>query len=330
VTGHFLYRRRDFISLLGGAAAAWPLAARAQQQMPVVGFFRSTPAAPFEHLVAELRKGLGEEGFVEGRNVAIEQRFADNQPERLPGLASDLVRRKPAVIVANTPALEAARAAGPTIPIVFVVGGDPVKMGLVASLNRPEGNLTGVTFFGGSLLGAKRLELLHQLVPKIAVVAVLTDPHGDFEAGLPTVETAARALGLQLVLVKAASEHDLDAAFARIVAARADAVLFGGGPVVRSQLQRVVALAARHAIPTIYELRDYVQAGGLISYAASFAGAYRQAGIYAGRILKGAKPSELPVLQPTTFELAINLKTAKALGLEVPPTLLVRADEVIE
>jgi putative tryptophan/tyrosine transport system substrate-binding protein len=324
--------RRKLITLLGGAAAMWPLVARAQQPaMPVIGFLRSTPAAPFAHLVVELRNGLSEEGFIEGRNLAIEQRFGDNQPERLPGLAADLVRRKVAVIVANTPALEAARAAEPSIPIVFVVGDDPVKMGLVASLNRPEGNLTGVTFFGGSLLGAKRLELLHQLVPKIAVVAVLIDPHNPaFEAGLPSIETAARALGLKLVLVKAASERDLDGAYARIVAAGADAVLFGDGPVVRSQLQQVVALAARHAIPTIYELRDYVQAGGLISYAASFAGAYRQAGIYAGRILKGAKPSELPVLQPTTYELAINLKTAKALGLDVPPSLLVRADEVIE
>jgi len=320
-------KRREFITLLGGAAA-WPLAARAQQPaLPLVGLLRSTTAAPFTRLVAELQRGLSEEGFVEGRNVTIEQRWADNQPDRLPDLAADLVRRKAAVIVCNSPAV-VARAAGPTVPIVFVVGDDPVKMGLVGSLSRPEGNLTGVTFFGGSLLGAKRLALLHELVPKISVVAVLLDPDTIFEIEL--VETAARALGLQIVPVKLASERDLDAAFDRIVATGAGALLFGGGPVLRGQLHQIVALAARHALPTIYELRDYVEAGGLISYAASFPAAYRQAGVYAGRILKGAKPSELPVLQPTKFEMAINLKTAKALGLTVPQTLLVAADEVIE
>jgi putative tryptophan/tyrosine transport system substrate-binding protein len=320
-------KRREFITLLGGAAT-WPLAARAQQPaMPVVGFLRNTIAPPFAHLVTELGKGLSEEGFVEGRNVIIEQRWGDNQPDRLPGLAADLVRRKAAVIVCNSPAV-VARAAGPTVPIVFVVGDDPVKMGLVGSLSRPEGNLTGVTFFGGSLLGAKRLALLHELVPKISVVAVLLDPDTAFEIEL--VETAARTLGLQIVPVTLASERDLDAAFDRIVATGAGALLFGGGPVLRGQLQQIVALAARHALPTIYELRDYVEAGGLISYAASFPAAYRQAGVYAGRILKGAKPSDLPVLQPTKFEMAINLKTAKALGLTVPQTLLVAADEVIE
>jgi len=322
-------RRREFIALLGGAAAAWPIAARAQQPgVPVVGFLRSTSVTSFVHLVAEIAKGLSEEGFVEGRNVIIEQRWGDNQPDRLPGLAADLVRRKAAVIVGNSPAvLAAVRVVGPTVPFVFVVGGDPVKMGLVASLNRPEGNLTGVTFFGGSLLGAKRLALLHELVPKISVVAVLLD---DTTFEIELVETAARALGLQIVPVKLASERDLDAAFDRIVATGAGALLFGGGPVLRGQIQQIIALAARHALPTIYELRDYVEAGGLISYAASFPGAYRQAGGYAGRILKGAKPSELPVLQPTKFEMAINLKTAKALGLTVPQTLLVAADEVIE
>ena len=321
--------RREFITLLSGAAATWPVAALAQQTaVPVVGFLRNTIAAPFAHLVTELGKGLSEEGFVEGRNVIIEQRWGDNQPDRLPGLAADLVRRKAAVIVGPAGVLAAIRVAGPTVPFVFVVGDDPVKMGLVASLNRPEGNLTGVTFFGGSMLGAKRLALLHELVPKISVVAVLLDPDTTFEIEL--VETAARALGLQIVPVKLASERDLDAAFDRIVATGAGALLFGGGPVLRGQLHQIVALAARHALPTIYELRDYVEAGGLISYAASFPAAYRQAGVYAGRILKGAKPSDLPVLQPTKFEMAINLKTAKALGLTVPQTLLVAADEVIE
>jgi putative tryptophan/tyrosine transport system substrate-binding protein len=324
-------KRREFIAGLSGAAA-WPLATRAQQQtLPVVGLLRSTPAAPFEPIVAGLRQGLNDQGFVEGRNVAIEQRWADNQRERLPDLAADLVRRQAAVIVTHGVGVGVARTATAAIPIVFVVGDDPVKMGLVASLNRPEGNLTGVTFFGGGSLIAKRLELLRELVPKATVVAVLLDPdNAGFDVELPSLEVAGRALGLRLAFVKIAGERDLDAAFARIVAAGADAVLFGGGPVLRSQVQQVVALAARHAVPTIYELREYVEAGGLISYSASFAGAYRQAGVYAGKILKGAKPSELPVLRPTTFELAINLKTAKALGLEVPPTLLARADEVIE
>jgi len=311
-------KRRAFIALLGGAAVAWPLTARAQQAAkPVVGLLRTTTAAPFAPIVVELRKGLSEEGFIEGHNV-LEQRWADNQLDRLPGLAADLVRRKAAVIVVNTPAVvAAARAAGPTVPLVFVAGDDPVKMGLVSSLNRPEGNLTGVTFFGGSVLGAKRLELLHELVPKVSLVAILLDPDSagsGFEIGMPSIETAARVLGLQIVVVKPASEHDFDAAFARIVTTGAGAVLFGGGPVLRTQVQQLIALAARHAIPVIYEVRDYVEAGGLISYGTSFPDAYRQAGVYAGRILKGAKPAELPVLQPTRFELAINLKTAKALG----------------
>jgi putative ABC transport system substrate-binding protein len=324
-------RRRAFIAGLG-SAVAWPVLARAQQAAtPVVGLLRTTTAASFAPIVVELRKGLSEEGFVEGHNVALEQRWADNQLDRLPGLAADLVRRKAAVIVVNTPAVvAAARAADPTVPLVFVAGDDPVKMGFVSSLNRPEGNLTGVTFFGGSVLGAKRLELLHELVPKVSLVAILLDPIEDYPFETPAIETAARDLGLQIVVVKPASEHDLDAAFARIVTTGAGAVLFGGGPVLRTQVQQLIALAARHAIPVIYELRDYVEAGGLISYGTSFPDAYRQAGVYAGRILKGAKPAELPILQPTRFELVINLTTAKALSLTVPPSLLARADEVIE
>jgi putative ABC transport system substrate-binding protein len=325
-------RRREFLSLVGSAAAAWPLAARAQQPpMPVIGFLRSTPAAPFQHLVAALRRGLNDDGFVEGKNVVIEQRWADNRLDRLPDLAADFVRRQVAAIVGNTPAVEAAKAVTTTIPIVFVTGDDPVKAGLVASLSRPGGNLTGVTFFGGSQLGTKRLELLRDLIPTAITVAVLADAnYPAFEAELLNIEAAGRAIGRQIVTVKAASEAELEPAFAKIIQAGAGAVLISGGPFFGSQRRSLVALAARHALPTIYDLRDSVVDGGLISYSASFPGAYRQAGVYVGRILKGAKPSELPVLQPTTFELVINLKTAKALGLTVPDKLLVAADEVIE
>jgi putative ABC transport system substrate-binding protein len=325
-------KRRRFITLLGGAVVAWPLAARAQQPAtPVVGLLRSTPAAPFAHIVAALRQGLADEGFVEGRNVAIEQRHADNQLERLPGLAADLVRQQVSVIVGNVVAVDAVRAVTATIPIVFVTGEDPVKGGLVASLNRPEANLTGVTFFGGSQLDAKRLELLRDLVSKAAVFAVLGDVnYPAFEPELPAVEAAGRALGRQIVVVKASSEGELEGAFAKIVQAGAGALLVSGSPFFTSQRRALVALAARHAIPAIYDQRDFVVDGGLISYSASFTGAYRQAGTYVGKILKGGKPSELPVLQPTTFELVLNLKTAKALGLDVPQSIQLRADEVIE
>jgi putative ABC transport system substrate-binding protein len=311
--------------------AAWPLGARAQQPAPpVVGFLRSTPSASFTHLVDAFRQGLKEAGFVEGQNVTIEQRWADNHLDRLPGLVADLVRRQVEVIVGNEPAVQAARAATTTIPIVFVIGGDPVARGLAASLNRPGGNLTGVTFFGNQL-GAKRMELLRDLVPKAAVIAFLMDPASPWTVvELPDVEAAGRALGRQIVVVKAGDEREIDSAFAKIVQAGAGAIIVGGSPLFTSQRHALVALAARHAIPAIYDLRDYVEAGGLVSYSGSFPGAYRQAGVYAGRILKGAKPSELPVLQPTTFELAINLKTAKALGLEVPLIMRMTADEVIE
>jgi putative ABC transport system substrate-binding protein len=325
-------QRREFITLLGGAAA-WPLAARAQQPaMPVIGLLRSTPAAPFAHLVAALRQGLNDEGFVEGRNIAIEQRWANNQLDRLPGFAADLVRRQVAVIVGNETAVEAARAATTTIPIVFVTGGDPVKSGLVKSLNRPEANVTGVTFFGGAQLNAKRLELLRDLVPNATVIAVLGDPKNyvAFEPELPELLEAGRALGRRIEIVRAANEREFEPAFAKIVQAGAGALMVSGSPFFTSQRRALIALAARHAIPAIYDVREFVVDGGLMSYSASLTGAYRQAGVYAGKILKGAKPSELPVLQPTTFELAINLKTAKALGLTVPLSLLGRADEVIE
>jgi putative ABC transport system substrate-binding protein len=324
--------RRKFIMLLGGAAVAWPLAGEAQQPaMPVVGFLRSTPAAPFQHLVAALRQGLNEEGFVEGTNVVIEQRWADNRLDRLPELAADLVRRRVAAIVGNSLAADAAKAATSTIPIVFITGDDPVKAGLVASLNRPGGNLTGVTWFGGTQLGAKRLEVLRDLISKAAVLAVLGDVnYPGSEAGLPAVEAAGRALGRRIVVVKVASERDFEEAFAKIVQAGAGALLVNGSPFFTSHRRALIALAARHAIPAIYDQRDFVVDGGLMSYSASFTGAYRQAGIYVGKILKGAKPSELPVLQPTTFEFVLNLKTAKALGLDVPQSIQVRADEVIE
>jgi putative ABC transport system substrate-binding protein len=322
-------KRRDFITLLGGAAVAWPLAARAQQ-MPVIGFLRSTPSASFMHLLAAFQQGLKDEGFIDGQNVSIEQRWADNQLDRLPGLAADLVRRQVAVMVANTPAAKAAKAATQTIPIVFVTGEDPVTIGLVDSLNRPTGNLTGVVFFASGHLGTKRLELLHELVPKGAIIAVLMDP--EFATELPAVEAAGRALGRQLLVIvmKAASERELDAAFSAIVQAGAGGLVVGGGPFFTSQRRRLVALAAQHAIPAIYDSREHVEAGGLMSYGTSLTTAYRQAGRYAGRILKGAKTSDLPVMQPTTFELVINLKTAKSLGLTVPLTLQASADEVIK
>jgi putative tryptophan/tyrosine transport system substrate-binding protein len=323
-------RRREFITLIGGAAVAWPDAAQAQQQqaMPVIGFLRSTPSAPFMHFVAAFQQGLKEEGFVEGQNVAIEYRWADNQLDRLPGLAAELVQRQVAVIVGNTPAALAAKAATTSVPIVFVTGTDPVRDGLVASLNRPSGNVTGVVFFASGHLGTKRMELLCEMVPKAAMIAVLMDP--KFAAELPAVEGAGRALGRQILVVNAASEHELDDAFSQIVQAGAGALLVGGGPFFTSQRQRLVALAARHAIPAIYDGRDHVEAGGLMSYGTSLTGAYRQAGIYAGHILKGAKPADLPVLQPTKFELVINLRTAKALGLTVPLIMQMTADEVIE
>jgi putative ABC transport system substrate-binding protein len=325
-------RRREFVGLFGGAAAIWPLRALAQNPtMPVVGFFRSTPAKPFTHILASFRQGLNETGFVEGQNVVIEQRWADNQLDQLPRLAADLIRLQPAVIVGNGPAVGATRSADATIPIVFVIGGDPVALGLVTSLNRPGGNLTGLTFFGNRL-GAKRVEILRELVPGAAVIATLTDP--TFPEAVDesrAVEEASRSIGQKIMPVNASNdEREIDAAFASIAQARAGGLVVIGSPFFTSKSRMLVALSARYAIPAIYDLSDYVAVGGLISYSTSFTDAYRQAGVYAGRILKGAKPSELPVLQPTTFELAINRKTASTLGLNVPQSLIARADEVIE
>jgi putative ABC transport system substrate-binding protein len=325
-------RRRDFITLIGGTAAAWPLTLRAQQAaMPVIGFLRSTPLDPFSKLVDMFRQGLSETGFVEAGNVAVEYRYADNHLDRLPSLAAELIRRPVNVIVANSLAAEAARTATTTIPIVFVTADDPVTRGLVGSLSRPGGNLTGLTFFGGGLLGAKRVELLHELIPKAEIMGFLMDPNWPgAKAELPDAQTAARTLGRKIVVAEATSAGEFEAAFENVMRAGAGALVVGGSPMFNSERRALVGLAARRSLPAIYDVREHVEVGGLISYGASLTGAYRQAGVYAGRILKGAKPSDLPVLQPTRFELVINLKTAKALGIDVPPMLLARADEVIE
>jgi putative tryptophan/tyrosine transport system substrate-binding protein len=324
-------KRREFITLVGGAAVAWPLAARAQQPaMPVIGFLRSTSLAVSTPMIAGFRQGLTAAGFNEGQNVAIEYRYADNQLERLPGLVAELSRLPVAVIVGNISAALAAKAATTTVPIVFVTGSDPVVDGLVANLNRPGGNVTGVSFVSG-LLGAKRLDMLRQLVPAATTIAMLVGTE-SLEARIERrdVELAAQALGQQLIIAPVSSEGEFDGAFTSIVGRGAKALLVGTGPFLTSNRERVVALAVRHAIPAIYALREFVEAGGLMSYGASIVEAYRQAGIYAGRVLKGEKPADLPVMQSTKFELVINLKAAKALGLTVPPTLLALADEVIE
>ncbi len=322
-------KRREFITLLGGAVA-WPLTARGQPAAPVVGLLRNTPSASFEHIVAALRRGLTEAGFVDGRNVAIEQRWAEGRDDRLPALLADLISRNAAVIVANTAGARAAKAAATVTPVVFATGSDPVRDGLVASLNRPGANFTGVVFITSDL-GTKRLELLRQLAPKERTVAMLVGPSGtETETERADVQRAAKAFGQQLVVAEATSETEIEAAFAMFVERAAGALLVGTGAVTNSHQETIVALAARHAIPAIYSLREYVSIGGLISYGASITDAYRQAGLYAGRILKGEKPVDLPVMQSTKFELVLNLKTAKALGLDVPDKLLALADEVIE
>jgi putative tryptophan/tyrosine transport system substrate-binding protein len=324
-------RRREFIRLFGSAVVAWPLVARAQQSaMPIIGFLRSTSLADAAHLVTGFRNGLEEAGFVEGQNVVVEYRSANDQPERLPVLVADLIGRRAAVIVGNTNAALAAKAATTTVPIVFAGGSDPVTDGLVASLNRPGGNVTGVTFLSGAL-GSKRLELLRQLVPKATTIAVLVNPNSrEAEEERRDIEAAAQATGQHLIILDAGSDGDIDQAFETFARRGAGALLCGAGAFLNSRRDRVVALAARYALPTIYVLREFVSAGGLMSYGTSIVEAYRRAGIYAGRILKGERPADLPVIQSTKFSLLINLKAAKALGLEIPAKLLALADEVIE
>ena len=326
-------RRREFITLLGGATVVWSLTAHAQRPaMPVIGLLGSSSADNSFHVMAALRAGLNESGFVEGQNVAVEYRWADDNYDRLPALATELVNRQVAVIVTTgaEPSALAAKAATTKIPIIFVIDGDPVSIGLVDSLNRPGGNVTGMSLIA-SALEAKRLELLRELVPKSTLIAVLVNPDypdTDFQVG--GLEAAASDSGQKIYVLNARSEHELDTAFTTIFQQRASALLVAADPVFNRLHNQIVALVARYKVPAIYESREFVAAGGLISYGASIADAYRGAGIYAGKILKGAKPADLPVQQPTTFELVINLNAAKAIGLEIAPTLLVRADEVIE
>ena len=327
-------KRRDFVTLIGGAAVGWPLAARAQQAMPIIGLLSGQRPELSMPQVRAFYRGLGEAGFVEGRNIAIESRWANNDYTRYPALAVELAQRGVALIAAiahgSTPATLAAKTATATIPIVFAVGSDAVKAGIVASLNRPGGNVTGATFFANEL-AAKRLGLLHELLPKAAVIGVLTNANfPGAEDQLRDIREAARTLRLEVFAVNATTDNEIEQGFAALAARRTNGLFVGADPFLSSRQERLIALAARQNLPAIYDIRLAAEAGGLISYGADSLDTQRWAGVYAGRILKGEKPSELPVLQPTRFELIINLKTAKQLNLEIPANLIARADEVIE
>jgi putative tryptophan/tyrosine transport system substrate-binding protein len=326
-------RRREFITLLGGAAAAWPLVARAQQPaMPVIGFMNAASAKDWARHLSAFLKGLGETGYVDGQNVTIEYRWAEGQNDRLPAMAADLVHRQVAVIAAtSTPAALAAKAATTTIPIVFETGGDPIRLGLVPSLNRLSGNVTGVTQTTVEA-SPKRLQLLHELVPTASVMALLVNPADPATAETATkdVQAAARALGLELHILNASTDRDLDGVFAQLTQLRAGGLVISPGAFFTSRSEQLGALTVRHAVPTVYDKREFALAGGLMSYGGNIADSYRLAGVYTGRILKGDKPADLPVQQVTKIEMIINLKTAKALGLNIPEPLIGRADEVIE
>ena len=326
-------RRREFITLLGGAAATWPLAARAQQlAMPVIGFLNGADPKGYARQLAAFLKGLGETGYVDGHNVAIEYRWAESRSDRLPAMVADLVHRQVAVIAAtSTQAALAAKAATTTIPIVIELGADPVRLGLVTSLNRPSGNVTGVAQLAIEV-GPKRLELLHEMIPKARIIALLADPtdRAVFENTTRGVQSAARSLGLDLHVLNVGTDRDLDAAFANLVQLRAGGVVISGGQFFNSRSKQLAAAALQHAVPTISPYVDLAGAGGLMSYGTNITDAYRLAGIYTGRVLKGEKPADLPVQQATKVELIINLKTAKALGITVPSSLIGRADEIIE
>jgi putative ABC transport system substrate-binding protein len=324
---------REFLSLVGGAVAAWPLAAHAQQPMPVIGYLSSRSAERDMPYLAAIRQGLNEAGYAEGKNVAIEYRWADGQYNRLPALADDLVRQLVVVIVTSggITSASAAKAATATIPIVFLTGGDPVTSGLVASLNRPGANITGVSTFNAEL-GSKALQFLYEMVPKATTIALLVNPKNSStaERQLADLQVAARVIGPELVVLRASTEREIDNAFANLVQQRAGALLIGTDAFFTTRFAQFAALAVQYAVPATYASRQYAKVGGLVSYAPNETDSNRQVGIYAGRILKGEKPADLPVVQATRFELVINLKSAKALGLEIPPNLLALADEVIE